>query len=185
MRIKEKYSDLSTTMLKMRLEQLVSQSDDLKRRFEWGSGPRAINERRLVETKIAMASIELKRRGYKVDIIRKQVDYKKYKSDVEITKLKKKAESPQVVMPKYIRALPPHKPVRKVITRMVKPRAVTRGLQEKVLTTKQIETLRKSGSVDITINGIKKRITKRNVPLRKRMVYWYPSGGKVSVKVMR
>jgi hypothetical protein len=57
--------------------------------------------------------------------------------------------------------------------------------REKVLTAKQIQEVRKRGYCDVTIQGVKKRITKRNVPLRKRTVQWYPSGKKIALKVMR
>ena len=190
----ENYGGLSTPDLKDRLGNLVSRSDELKNWYEQSEGwygkktrQKHLTSRVNIEAKIASASSELHRRGYDVDITRKMVSdswgVRKYKSDIEITPLKK--EQPKVQMPRYVRALPPHIPVRKAVARLIKQRVVARGLQEKILTPKQIETLRKSGSVDITINGIKKRVTKANVPLRKRSVFWYTSGKKIALKVMR
>ena len=56
---------------------------------------------------------------------------------------------------------------------------------EKLLTDKQLKEVRKHGYCFVTIQGIKKRITKKNVPSRKRTVQWYPSGKKIALKVMR
>ena len=56
---------------------------------------------------------------------------------------------------------------------------------EKVLTDAQIQHARKHGYVHITIEGVKKRVSKKNFAARKRTIYWYKSGGKVSLKVVR
>ena len=68
-------------------------------------------------------------------------------------------------------------------TTKTKPSKIT--LHPKTLTDAQIKHARKHGYVNVTIDGVKKRVTKRNYALRKRTVQWYRSGGKVCLKVVR
>ena len=93
----------------------------------------------------------------------------------------------------------PAKPIKKVkITKKVKvttkakkpvPAPVVTPkskVHEKVLTDAQIQKARKKGYVNVIINGIKKKVTKRNFAPRKRTIYWYKgSGGKISLKIVR
>lgn len=72
--------------------------------------------------------------------------------------------------------------------KMPKPIPVAKSkskFHEKVLTDAQIQHARKKGYVHITIEGVKKRVSKKNFAARKRTIYWYKSGGKVSLKVVR
>ena len=75
------------------------------------------------------------------------------------------------------------KPVTK-ITPTTKQKTKTK-CHKKILTDTQIQHARKKGYVNVTIEGVKKRVTKRNFKPRKRNIYWYKSGGKVSLKIVR
>jgi len=61
----------------------------------------------------------------------------------------------------------------------------SKTLHPKTLTDAQIKHARKYGYVNVIIEGVKKRVTKRNYAPRKRTVQWYKSGGKVHLKVVR
>ena len=71
------------------------------------------------------------------------------------------------------------------IAPIAKPMKTKTKCHKKILTDTQIKHARKKGYVNVTIEGVKKRVTKRNFKPRKRNIYWYKSGGKVSLKVVR
>lgn len=95
----------------------------------------------------------------------------------------------KVTKPKPVKKV--SKPVRKkkVSKPKVKPKKVIKkkvdGTHEKILTDAQIKYVRKHGYVNITICGVKKKVKKRNYAPRKRTIYWYKSGGKISLKTVR
>ena len=66
-----------------------------------------------------------------------------------------------------------------------KPKATKTALHSKILTDAQIKYARKHGYVNVTIEGVKKRVTKKNYTPHKRTIQWYKSGGKVCLKVVR
>ena len=98
----------------------------------------------------------------------------KYHKEVE-RELERRIKPPKKVkkikLPKV--AKPPKKP---------KP---SKALHAKTLTDAQIKHARKYGYVNVTIEGVKKRVTKRNYAPRKRAIQWYKSGGKVCLKTVR
>lgn len=65
------------------------------------------------------------------------------------------------------------------------PKKAKTALHSKILTDAQIKHARKYGYVNVTIEGVKKKVTKKNYAPRKRIIYWYKSGGKVRLKVVR
>ena len=107
-------------------------------------------------------------------------------------KLTQKAEPPKkkVVKPTKTIKAPKVTKKPKVTTKPKKPTPtpITKSkskFNEKVLTDAQIQHARKHGYVNITIGGVKKRVSKKNFAARKRTIYWYKSGGKVSLKMVR
>lgn len=122
---------------------------------------------------------------------------KKLLPTVEIPKIKpiKKKVKPKKVKkrkPFVLKPIIPTKKLKKVKKRKLvvkpKPKIIKKkvgGIHEKVLTDAQIQHARKRGYVNVTIEGVKKKVKKRNYAPRKRTIYWYKSGGKVSLKNIR
>ena len=94
----------------------------------------------------------------------------------KVVKLTKPIKTPKVTTkPKMAKPIP-----------VAKSKIVQKSkFHEKVLTDAQIQHARKHGYVNITIEGVKKRVSKKNFAARKRTICWYKSGGKVSLKIVR
>lgn len=104
----------------------------------------------------------------------------KYQKEHE-KKMKKTVKPPK---PTPAKATPKKKKVKTTKPSLHK-KALPKKLHPKTLTGAQIKHARKYGYVNVTIEGVKKRVTQRNYAPRKRTVQWYRSGGKVCLKVMR
>jgi len=98
---------------------------------------------------------------------------------------KKKVKRVKTVTPvKQVKQVKHVKPVKhiKVVKKRKTPKTV---LHLKTLTDAQIKHARKYGYVKVTIDGVRKKVTKRNYAPRKRDIQWYNAGGKVCLKTVK